>query len=237
MKNLFKVFVVSFIFVLALTCTVFAATNTDRDYSLEYVNIEEQGGVVAVRWEPATKDSTPYHLIITWTSSRTGNEKKLPSKKLGYSERVCVISHDIAAKGLGTYSVEIRPEKDKDAGSTSEDLEVDSAMFGRIQGYVKTGMTTAESAALDKWAQDANGIWHLYHNGALVVNDWALTNGRWYLFDAAGNMLTGWQQKNNKWYYLEPIGNSEYPQGALYVDTETPDGCRVNANGEYVKRS
>ena len=50
-------------------------------------------------------------------------------------------------------------------------------------------------------------------------------------------MLLGWQQKNNKWYYLEPYGNSEYPQGALYVNTETPDGYRVNANGEYVKRS
>ena len=234
MKNLFKVLVVSVIFVLALSCTVFAKSKEDYDYSVESVEISEDGGVVYVEWTKP-QDATPYHLIITWTSERTGNEKKLPSKKLVYSQTNCIISADIAAKGVGTYSVEIRPDKNKEASATSDELEVDGAMLGRIQGYVNTGMTTAQSAALDKWTQDANGIWHLYRNGVLVVNDWALTNGRWYLFDAAGNMLTGWQQKNNKWYYLEPYGNNEYPQGALYVDTETPDGYRVNANGEYVK--
>ena len=235
MKNLFKVFVVSFIFVLALSCTVFAKTDTDRDYSLEYVNIEEQGGIVSVSWEPAANYSTTYTLIITWTSSRTGNEKKLKGKQLGYSQRSCIISHDIAAKGPGTYSVEVRPDKDKAAGATSDDLEVDGAMFGRIQGYVASNKTAEQTAAQDKWVKDAGGNWHLYREGAPIVNSWANTGGRWYLFDAAGNMLTGWQQNNKKWYYLEPIGNSEYPQGALYVDTETPDGYRVNANGEYVK--
>ena len=234
MKNLFKVLVVSVIFVLALSCTVFAKSKEDYDYTVESVEIAENGGVVYVEWTKP-EDATPYHLIITWTSERTGNEKKLPSKKLVYSQTSCIISEDIAAKGVGTYSVEVRPDKNKEASATSDELEVDGAMLGRIQGYVNTGMTTAQSAALDKWTQDANGIWHLYRNGVLVVNDWALTNGRWYLFDAAGNMLTGWQQKNNKWYYLEPHGNNEYPQGALYVDTETPDGYRVNANGEYVK--
>ena len=234
MKNLFKVLIVSVIFVLALSCTVFAKSKEDYDYSVESVEISEDGGVVYVEWTKP-QDATPYHLIITWTSARTGNEKKLPSKKLVYSQTSCIISEDIAAKGAGTYSVEIRPDKNKEASATSDELEVDSAMLGRIQGYVNTGMTTAQSAALDSWTQDANGIWHLYRNGTMIVNDWALTNGRWYLFDAAGNMLTGWQQKNNKWYYLEPYGNNEYPQGALYVDTETPDGYRVNANGEYVK--
>ena len=234
MKNLFKVLVVSVIFVLALSCTVFAKSKEDYDYTVESVEIAENGGVVYVEWTKP-EDATPYHLIITWTSERTGNEKKLPSKKLVYSQTSCIISEDIAAKGVGTYSVEVRPDKNKEASATSDELEVDGAMLGRIQGYVNTGMTTAQSAALDKWTQDAHGIWHLYRNGVLVVNDWALTNGRWYLFDAAGNMLTGWQQKNNKWYYLEPYGNNEYPQGALYVDTETPDGYRVNANGEYVK--
>ena len=236
MKNLFKVLFVSTILVLAFTCTVFAKTKDEYDYAVESVDISETGGVVYVEWTKP-QDSTPYHLVITWTSSKTGNQKKLPSIKLGYSQTNCIISHEIAAKGIGTYCVEVRPDKNKTASATSDDLEVDSAMLGRIQGYVNTGMTTAQSAALDKWTQDANGNWHLYHNGVLVVNDWALTNGRWYLFDAAGNMLKGWQQKNSKWYYLEPYGNSEYPQGALYVDTETPDGYRVNANGEYVKHS
>ena len=236
MKNFFKLTVVSVILVLAFTCTVFAKNKEDYDYSIEYVDLSESNGIVYVEWKQP-HDTTPYKLIIRFTSENTGKEKNLAVKDLSYSQTSCIISKDIIANkgGIGTYSVEIRPTKNKEASETSDELEVDAVTFGRIQGYAKTGEDTAASAAKDKWTQDANGIWHLYRNGALVVNDWALTNGRWYLFDAAGNMLLGWQQKNNKWYYLEPYGNSEYPQGALYVNTETPDGYRVNANGEYVK--
>ena len=40
-------------------------------------------------------------------------------------------------------------------------------------------------------------------------------------------METGWFEVNGKWYYAD---NS----GALLINTTTPDGYRVNENGEWV---
>ena len=58
------------------------------------------------------------------------------------------------------------------------------------------------------------------------------TDGYWYYLDpATGRMLTGWQTVGGKQYYLgaETIGTRS--QGALYVNTTTPDGFSVNADG------
>ncbi|EID70935.1 cell wall-binding repeat protein, partial [Streptococcus pseudopneumoniae SK674] len=45
--------------------------------------------------------------------------------------------------------------------------------------------------------------------------------------DSSGAMKTGWMKVSGKWYYA-------YSSGALAINTTTPDGYRVNYNGEWV---
>ena len=47
------------------------------------------------------------------------------------------------------------------------------------------------------------------------------------VFFSLGAMSTGWYQVGGKWYY-------SYASGALAVNTTTPDGYKVNHNGEWV---
>lgn len=57
---------------------------------------------------------------------------------------------------------------------------------------------------------------------------WQSINNKWYLLGKSGDMLTGWQMANDKWYYLNPSGD-------MLSDTVTPDGYRVDKNGEWVR--
>ena len=71
-----------------------------------------------------------------------------------------------------------------------------------------------------------------------------------YLDPNTGEMLTGWREIKGQWYYLNPetLGDSGWmqdsstkqwnynvkavmPKGALYVNTQTPDGYFVDENG------
>lgn len=56
---------------------------------------------------------------------------------------------------------------------------------------------------------------------------WVKDNGTWYYLNGSGAMQTGWFEVNGKWYYANR-------SGALLTNTTTPDGYRVNANGEWV---
>lgn len=76
-------------------------------------------------------------------------------------------------------------------------------------------------------------------------------DGYWYYLDPnTGEMLTGWREIKGQWYYLNPetLGDSGWmqdsstkqwnynvkavmPKGALYVNTQTPDGHFVDENG------
>ena len=76
------------------------------------------------------------------------------------------------------------------------------------------------------WVKD-NGIWYYLNNSGSLVTGWIKDNGSWYYLDKSGAMTTGWFTVSGKWYYA-------YSSGALAVNTTTPDGYRVNYNGEWV---
>lgn len=96
------------------------------------------------------------------------------------------------------------------------------------------------------WIQ-SNGRWWFKHNdGSYTSNGWEKINRTWYRFDNSGWMQTGWV-KDGSWYYLQDSGAMKtgwmkvsgkwyyaYSSGALAINTTTPDGYRVNANGEWV---
>ena len=46
-------------------------------------------------------------------------------------------------------------------------------------------------------------------------------------------MLTGWQLLDGKWYYFSSVNDATL--GSLLTDTVTPDGYRVNAQGEWIQ--
>lgn len=46
-------------------------------------------------------------------------------------------------------------------------------------------------------------------------------------------MKLGWQQIDQKWYYFNLV--SDGTKGALFVNTTTPDGYQVNADGVWVQ--
>ena len=97
-------------------------------------------------------------------------------------------------------------------------------------GWVKTGGTwyyLNETGSLATgWVKD-NGTWYYLNKSGSLATGWVKDNGSWYYLDQSGAMKTGWFTVSGKWYYA-------YSSGALAVNTTTPDGYEVNANGEWV---
>lgn len=97
-------------------------------------------------------------------------------------------------------------------------------------GWVKTGGTwyyLNETGSLATgWVKD-NGTWYYLKENGKMATGWVKDNDTWYYLDSAGAMKTGWFTVSGKWYYA-------YSSGALAVNTTTPDGYTVNANGEWV---
>ena len=103
-----------------------------------------------------------------------------------------------------------------------------------------------DSQYFGSWIQ-SNGRWWFEHNdGSYTSNGWEKINRTWYRFDNSGWMQTGWV-KDGSWYYLDGSGAMKtgwmkvsgkwyyaYSSGALAINTTTPDGYRVNYNGEWV---
>ena len=75
------------------------------------------------------------------------------------------------------------------------------------------------------WVKD--GSWYYLDGSGAMKTSWLKDNGSWYYLDGSGAMKTGWMKVSGKWYYA-------YSSGALAINTTTPDGYRVNYNGEWV---
>lgn len=75
------------------------------------------------------------------------------------------------------------------------------------------------------WVKD--GSWYYLNNSGAMKTGWLKDNGVWYYLQESGAMKTGWMKASGKWYYA-------YSSGALAINTTTPDGYRVDYNGEWV---
>ena len=91
-----------------------------------------------------------------------------------------------------------------------------------------------------------NGVWYRFDNSGWMQTGW-VKDGSWYYLDGSGAMKTGWVKDNGSWYYLQDSGAMKtgwmkvsgkwyyaYSSGTLAINTTTPDGYRVNYNGEWV---
>ena len=116
-------------------------------------------------------------------------------------------------------------------------------------GWVKDGSwyyLDGSGAMKTGWLKDYGSWYYLDGSGAMKTG-WLKDNGSWYYLDGSGVMQTGWVKDNDNWYYLQDSGAMKtgwmkvsgkwyyaYSSGALAINTTTPDGYRVNYNGEWV---
>ncbi len=123
--------------------------------------------------------------------------------------------------------------------------------------------TVKAAAQTGSWEQDEIGWWYKKPDGSYPVNAWAELSysGKtaWYHFDEKGYMQTGWfTDTDGRRYYLNPVSDgtqgamvtgwkpidgiwyyfnevSDGYKGALYVNTTTPDGFAVDADGRWIQ--
>ena len=106
--------------------------------------------------------------------------------------------------------------KHNDGSYTSNGWEKINRTWYRFDnsGWMQTG-----------WVKD--GSWYYLDGSGAMKTGWLKDNGSWYYLQDSGAMKTGWMKVSGKWYYA-------YSSGALAINTTTPDGYRVNDNGEWV---
>ncbi len=114
--------------------------------------------------------------------------------------------------------------------------------------------TQVTPAFAGSWKKEQSGWSYINDNGAKAVG-WTKTPSGWYYLDTAGLMKTGWlQDVDGKWYFLDTAKSIQegkmltgwnwidgycyyfdIQSGALLVNTITPDGYKVNADGKWEK--
>ena len=76
-----------------------------------------------------------------------------------------------------------------------------------------------------QWKRNDKGWWYEEADGSYPTNAWKLIKDKWYYFDGVGYMV------ENRW-----IGNCYLgADGAMLVNTSTPDGYYVDATGKWVE--
>ncbi|MEL0446392.1 trypsin-like peptidase domain-containing protein [Streptococcus pneumoniae] len=79
------------------------------------------------------------------------------------------------------------------------------------------------------WLQDTDGNWYyLKDNGMMEVGWFQDSSGAWYYLGSSGRMESNtWISYKGKWYYIDASGK-------LLFNSVTPDGYRVNEDGEWI---
>ena len=80
-----------------------------------------------------------------------------------------------------------------------------------------------ESQAM--WKKNDTGWWYENANGSYPQSEWKKINGSWYYFGNDGYML------ESQWIGNYYVGTN----GAMLVNTTTPDGYKVDENGKWIE--
>lgn len=99
------------------------------------------------------------------------------------------------------------------------------------------------------WIQDGSGWYYVKDDGAKAANEWLTIDGQSYWFDSNTYMAKGWRQVDGRWYFLRSNGVMAKNQwekveenglwfylgadGAMLVNTTTPDGFKVDESGAW----
>ncbi len=100
------------------------------------------------------------------------------------------------------------------------------------------------------WVKDETGWYYVKNNGVKASNEWITDNGEIYWIEADHYMAKGWKQIDGKWYYLCSTGSLAKnawkagadgtwyylgQDGVMLINTTTPDGYKVGADGAWIK--
>jgi len=114
--------------------------------------------------------------------------------------------------------------------------------------------TQVTPAFAGSWKKEQSGWSYINDNGSKAVG-WTKTPSGWYYMDSSGIMKTGWvQDTDGNWYFLSTAEGGQAGKmltgwnwidgycyyfnpesGGLSVNTTTPDGHKVNADGKWEK--
>lgn len=98
-------------------------------------------------------------------------------------------------------------------------MMVCAVMFALLSG------TTTSFAG--EWKADEKGYWYEKDNGRYAASEWIADNGKWYYIGNDGYMIfNGWIGD----YYVGA-------DGAMLVNTTTPDGYQVGEDGAWIKEN
>ena len=164
------------------------------------------------------------------SSSETKTDKNESRTKSNKSETLDKIGNNETLKNETSKSYQNR-------GASSS--RGNSSGGGRVISVAKntknneTNRKLATKTKTNLWFYDEKG-WSADEIGGNSIREtWKELEWQgklnWYYFGKDGYMLTGWQWINGKCYLLD------IKTGMLYVNTTTPDGYKVNANGEWVE--
>lgn len=178
-------------------------------------------GTTQASWTEATGAGS-YEVRIYRGGNPVGGSKKTESNTFDFSESM---------GRPGKYSYKVRPvnkirEEKKGEWVNSSSVDIDSETAERIRNAVAAGTTLSNGG---EWIQDAAGWWYRNPDGSYTKNNWQQIGDEWFFFGDNGYMRTGWIEWNGAWYYCD------LTRGNMLVNTQTPDGYTVDANGVCVQ--
>ena len=146
----------------------------------------------------------------------------------------------------GTGKTETNVDKPKEGtGKTETDVTKPKEGTGKTETDVAKPKKNSNQGVVG-WVKD-KGLWYYLNESGSMATGWVKDKGLWYYLNESGSMATGWVKDKGSWYYLDTAGAMKtgwftvsgkwyytYNSGDLLVNTTTPDGYRVNANGEWV---
>jgi GH25 family lysozyme M1 (1,4-beta-N-acetylmuramidase) len=170
-------------------------------------------------WE-ANYNNDPWNLPSNFFTNRAGHQYTETGTVDGISENCDIDSFNdgVLLKGAWVQDSTGWWYKYPDGTYPKEQwLEIDGKWYYfKPDGYMCTG-----------WLNDGGNWYYLWSNGQMAIG-WIELDGRWYYLNPSGVMLTGWQWIDGECYCFDS-------KGALYVDTTTPDGYKVDETGAWVQ--
>ena len=192
---------------------------------IEEVHWEDDNSPIA-RWE-STDGAKSYQVRLYRGSSSVGETVTTSDTTYNFASR-------ITREGEYYFKVRaVNSSSKKGEWYEADYIYVDEEMLDEIKGgaYGSGGTSSAPVTGTPAggWVRDNVGWWYRNADGTYPTNGWLFINNAWYCFDSIGYMRTGWIQSGNAWYYCDAVN------GNMLVNTRTPDGFYVDANGVWIQ--